>query len=321
MPGSDHLPILITVDCQVTMLNAPSCTELKWNWKSANFQLFAESVDEAVTAAPAAIHESSLDSISKFLNMAMIDVANKAICKVKCSFGIYIIKEWMSRDIREAVKRRNALRRDITSKRAEWIEACMTVRDMVRESKENRWKEFLEDFDSSSNPHKIWSTIKSLSRNSTASIRNETLVHEGREYITNKAKEDAFLQRYAATSRLSIPKACRINNSVRRSLIGPIVEDPRSIRCNAAEMSNAITSMKVKGAPGKDKIHPIFIKAMGLIASSFMLRIFNDSWKTGSCPASWREAIIIPILKKGKPANKIDSFRPVSLTSCVAKTM
>ena len=316
--GSDHLPILITVDCQVTTLNAPSRTELKWNWKSANFRLFAESVDEAVTAAPAAIHESSLDSRSKFLNMAMIDAANKAIGKVKCSVNG---KEWMSRDIREAVKRRNALRRDITNKRAEWIEACMTVRDMIRESKENRWKEFLEDSDSSSNPHKIWSTIKSLSGRNTASIRNETLVHEGREYITNKAKADVFLQRYAATSRLNIPKECRIKNSVRRSLIGPIVEDPSSIPFNAAEMSNAITRMKVKGAPGKDKIHPRFIKAMGPIAASFMLRIFNDSWKTGSCPASWREAIIVPILKKGKPASQIDSFRPVSLTSCVAKTM
>ena len=157
----------------------------------------------------------------------------------------------------------------------------MTVRDMIRESKENRWKEFLEVSDSSSNPHKIWSTIKSLSVRSTASIRNGTLVHEGREYVTNNAKADAFIQKYAATSRLSIPKACRIKNSVRRSLIGPIVEDPSSIAFNAAEMSNAITSMKVKVAPGKDKIHPRFIKALGPIASSFMLHIFNDSWKTG----------------------------------------
>ena len=201
---------------------------------------------------------------------------------------------------------RNALRRDITNKRAEWIEACMTVRDMIRESKKNIWKKFLEDSDSSLNPHKILITIKSLSGMSTAIIRNKTLVHEGREYVTNKAKADAFLQRYAATSKLSLPKACRIKNSVRRSLIGPIVEDPSSIQFNAAEMSNAIISMTVKGAPGKDKIHPRFINAMGPIASSFMLRIFNDSWKTESCPVSWREAIIVPILKKDKPASQID---------------
>ena len=52
-----------------------------------------------------------------------------------------------------------------------------------------------------------------------------------------------------------------------------------------------------------------------------MLRIFNDSWKAEFCTASWREAIIVPILKKGKPTSLIDSFRPLSLTSCVAKTM
>lgn len=28
-----------------------------------------------------------------------------------------------------------------------------------------------------------------------------------------------------------------------------------------------------------------------------------------------------PLLKKGKPASNPDSYRPVSLTSCVAKTM
>ena len=83
-----------------------------------------------------------LVSRSKFLTIAMIDAANKAIGKVKCSVNG---KEWMSRDIREVVKRQNTLRRDITNKRAEWIEACMTVRDMIRESKQNKCKECLED--------------------------------------------------------------------------------------------------------------------------------------------------------------------------------
>ena len=32
----------------------------------------------------------------------------------------------------------------------------------------------------------------------------------------------------------------------------------------------------------------------------------NGSWKNGSCPSCWREAIIVPLLKKGKPASEID---------------
>ena len=51
----------------------------------------------------------------------------------------------------------------------------------------------------------------------------------------------------------------------------------------------------------------------------YMARNATIAW--GISPFSWREAIIVHLLKKGKPASDIDSFRPVSLTSCVAKTM
>ena len=246
----------------------------------------------------------------------MIEASNKAIRKVKCSVNG---KEWIYSDIRDHVKRQNMLGKYITNKRAEWIEACMTVPDMIRKSKENICKEFLEDSDSSSNSHKIWSTFKSLNGRRTASIRNETLVHDGKEYVTHKANADSFLQRYFENNRLSLPKACRIKNALPRSLVGPIVEDPSSIPFNVAEMSKTITNMKVKSAPGKDKIHPRFIKALGPIASNFKLRIFNDSWKAGICRLHrGRHNFPHP---ECRPASQIDSFRPVSLTSCVAKTM
>ena len=79
--------------------------------------------------------------------------------------------------------------------------------------------------------------------------------------------------------------------------------------------------MKAKGAPGKDRIAPLFISALGPKALDFLLEIFNDSWRTGVSPAHWINAIIVPLLKRGKPASQIDSFRPVSLTSCIVKTM
>ena len=79
--------------------------------------------------------------------------------------------------------------------------------------------------------------------------------------------------------------------------------------------------MKAKGAPGKDKIDPRFLKALGEASLIFLLDIINDSWNSGNCPASWRIAVIIPLLKKGKPASEMNSYRPVALTSCVGKTM
>ena len=38
-------------------------------------------------------------------------------------------------------------------------------------------------------------------------------------------------------------------------------------------------------------------------------------------PQPWRNATIIPLLKMGKLASNIESFRPVSLTSCTVKTL
>ena len=52
-----------------------------------------------------------------------------------------------------------------------------------------------------------------------------------------------------------------------------------------------------------------------------MVDIFNTSWRTGLLPSSWKKATMIPILKPGKPPNKADSYRPISLTSCLCKLM
>ena len=52
-----------------------------------------------------------------------------------------------------------------------------------------------------------------------------------------------------------------------------------------------------------------------------MLDLFNESFRSGVCPNSWVVATILPLRKAGKPASQLASFRPISLTSCIAKTL
>jgi hypothetical protein len=52
-----------------------------------------------------------------------------------------------------------------------------------------------------------------------------------------------------------------------------------------------------------------------------MLDTFNKSWRKGVCPQSWRDAEIVPILKPGKPQGRLDSYRLIPLTTCLAKVM
>ena len=187
--------------------------------------------------------------------------------------------------------------------------------------KEERWKEFLSDAEMSSDPSKIWDTIKLLSGRNSGCIKNEVLIHNGKHYSSSRAKADVFMASYAEISRLQIAKVDRRKKVIRKALGADSVAEESCKYFNLSELKAAIDSMKAKGAPGSDNISPRFLKALGPIALRYLLGIINESWSYGRCPASWREAVIVPLLKKGKPASKVDSFRPVSLTSCIAKTM
>ena len=47
----------------------------------------------------------------------------------------------------------------------------------------------------------------------------------------------------------------------------------------------------------------------------------NKSWDEGRLPEQWKEATIIPLLKPNKDPNNPQSYRPISLTSAICKTM
>ena len=87
------------------------------------------------------------------------------------------------------------------------------------------------------------------------------------------------------------------------------------------ELKRAIAKLRAKGAAGPDDIPPSFLKALGDKALQTLLDIFNSSFHLAECPQIWKNAIIIPLLKSGKPPGELKSFRPISLTSCIVKLL
>ena len=60
---------------------------------------------------------------------------------------------------------------------------------------------------------------------------------------------------------------------------------------------------------------------LGYKAKRMLLQIFNLSWHSGKFPSKWKETHIRPILKKGKDKSKPESYRPISLLSCMGKLL
>ena len=52
-----------------------------------------------------------------------------------------------------------------------------------------------------------------------------------------------------------------------------------------------------------------------------LLDIFNETWASGEIPECWKEATVIPIPEPSKDSRNPSNYCPISLTSCLCKTM
>ena len=61
------------------------------------------------------------------------------------------------------------------------------------------------------------------------------------------------------------------------------------------------------------------LKHLDSTGRTAILCLINLTWRTGDIPKMWRNAILTPILKKGKPQDDLNSYHPISITSCLGK--
>ena len=83
----------------------------------------------------------------------------------------------------------------------------------------------------------------------------------------------------------------------------------------------AIAAANNSSARGPDGLTVLHLKHLGPRGIQFLTRIFNISVSTASIPSIWKNSIIVPILKPGKPGNQGSSYRPISLLCPAAKIL
>ena len=313
--GSDHSPIVL--ELKASDIQSISTTPLRTRWKSkgVDWEAFRNEVESSLPYDHS--HLSLGDRIAVF-NDILIEAGNRHVGKTKPSRTKFA----MNPKVRTLVKKRNWYRKNIRTHRAEWITAVQEVRQARDEAKLEAWTDFVEDLENSDDVSKVWRTIKSLDGTPTSSAPNEALKHQGKTVTSNKAKADTFAKYYASVSDLSFSKSEREQNrEAKRAVNAPSVDNQSCNPFTMRDLKSAIRRMKRKGAPGADDIPPSFLKELGAKALTELLEIFNASFLHSDIPQLWRHAIIIPLLKAGKPASEIASYRPISLTSCLVKLL
>ena len=80
-----------------------------------------------------------------------------------------------------------------------------------------------------------------------------------------------------------------------------------------------MTNVQLQISPDPDNLRNEHLKHLGSRARQTLLNLIKASWWTGVVLREWRRATIVPIPKAGKDLKKIPSYRPIALTSHIAK--
>ena len=84
-------------------------------------------------------------------------------------------------------------------------------------------------------------------------------------------------------------------------------------------MRVAINKVRSTKAPGYDLITGEILKKLPEVGLSAITYIYNSILCTGYFPGQWKVSQIVTILKPGKPAEDVKSYRPISLLAILSK--
>nr|KAG5700821.1 hypothetical protein BaRGS_024207 [Batillaria attramentaria] len=145
---------------------------------------------------------------------------------------------------------------------------------------------------------KLWRLTRALNDEGTKG-QKITLEEDGKT-LTGKTAANAFAQAYAQASNTPIPQLLRkdIRREEKERSTNKEAHDSMKQEITIVELLKAIKQLKKKKSPGPDNITNEMLQHLGNTALHKLLDIFNLSWTEGQVPQCWKEAKMIPVLKK-----------------------
>lgn len=328
--GSDHLPLLISLE---GVRPKPAPRKARISLKSVDWEKFQERARrklEAIRGEPNL--EKKAVGISAALREALAEAAPTP--KTHSAHA----KGWWTAACEDARRDYVQLLRESQRHPGEDAHANAAViareqyNDVIHKAKRDSWRTFASSIDHRTKPGKIFGVLRALAGLRRSRPPNEVIVKripvEGggereRVLCRDKEKADEAVRVYASVSRLRVPReeSKAAYTEVRRAIRERCQEEePEAAPITIEEFRRAAAKAKGK-APGPDGVYPELLRHLDEVSEEIILDYFNVSIQAAFVATIHKRATIIPILKSGKDPKDIKSFRPVSLTSPVAKTL
>lgn len=314
--GSDHRPVMLSIAETTTPVHAQLP---RWNYKKANWSKFEARTNEITRDIE--IEGKNINNVVKALNTGILKAAKDSIPRgVRKDY-----KPYWSNEIQATHDALTQAREDAELNPSQEnnikLQKCKAKHLRTKlECQRKGWREKTSSMDMEKDTKKLWNLTKALNDEGSKGEKI-TLLVEG-QTATGKDAANEFAKGYEAESNTDIPisRKKEVRTELRERLKAPTHEIMQK-DITMYEMKAAIRKMKKKKAPGPDNITNEMLQHLGNLALKTLLDILNLSWRQGQVPQCWKEAIMMPILKRGKNKSKASSYRPISLTSSCCKLM
>jgi len=317
--GSDHLPVMLNIAATKAPLQFVK-KRASWNFKKANWSKYhhhtenlsvidmTDDINRNTKAVTASILSAAKKSIPRGFRKNYKPYWSKTLATLHTKLSD--TRDRMEQNpVTETTSEHNKLKQEFNATKAEQLRRA--------------WNEKTSSLNLDNSTGKLWHLVKTLNEDTTTH-KSTTVLEEGGHFYTGKKAADILAKTFEqeSTTKPSSLRRKEVESELKAKLSQPSNPAPSMTSdLTMAELNDAIRHLKNKKAPGKDGICNEMIKRLCPDAKKKLLELFNQSWRTGVFPTAWKEAIITPILKKGKDPRKKTSYRPISLLSCLGKTL
>uniref|UniRef100_A0A6M2DNA1 Putative rna-directed dna polymerase from mobile element jockey-like isoform x2 n=1 Tax=Xenopsylla cheopis TaxID=163159 RepID=A0A6M2DNA1_XENCH len=332
--GSDHLPIIITMNIKMRDTIRKIATST-WNMKKANWNGYSCCIDKLLkeTVPPEAIEDKY-----KYLQDIIAEASKKNIGKNRTrDIPIFKGAIWWDSDCEEAIENRKKyfkiMRQNYNYQTyLEFQKVNAVTKRFLKDKKKKKWIEFTSNINQDKDVKNIWSIVRKFSNKNNTT--NRSVVNKEFGEKLNKIYAPDWVLRASPDSVQEYNKD-KNHSGTNSNNFGEAQSDsgkknkdngcynnsedtPLNCKIKVEELLFAIKKGK-SYSPGKDGITYQMIKNSPLELKKVILEIFNEIIHTSWIPLEWRETIIVPILKRNKNPLDINSYRPISLLSCLEK--
>lgn len=315
--GSDHFPIMIS------LLNAFDSPQRipRWNFARADWSHFRDMchlTDLSYTDAQSHV---------KVFTDIILQAANASIPTTSTKPRRIPVPWWNDACHEALKKRRRALKIFSQYSTQTNLESFRRLRAkakyVIKQAKKASWKQYISSITYLTPASQVWEKVRRISGKRSSYVISG--IESNNSILTSFPDiANAFGTHYEAVSSSEHYSASFLRKKAvaekHRLNFSSSNEESYNAPFSKWELTSVIRHLK-DSSPGGDRIHNKMLKQLPDSAIDPLLQMMNRFWSEDLFPDTWREAIIIPILKPGKDKKLPISYRPISLTNCLCKVM